>query len=551
MCNNTVYVVIRFIIILKTIGHITIMGVPAYFSYIIKNYSKIIRTIDNLDQVHNLYLDCNSIIYDAMYSIKENKSSIDDIIIKMVCDKLVEYIESIKPINHVYIAFDGVAPVAKLEQQRTRRVRSKLISQITDSIDPSKFKLNFDSTCITPGTIFMDKLANRVQDYFKTPANFNVEKITVSCSDVPGEGEHKLFEYIRENIEYHAEKNTVIYGLDADLIMLSINHLPVCKNIYLFRETPEFIRTLDKTLDPDKLYMIDIPLLAEKVSYEMNQGMELENRVLNNKIYDYILLCFFLGNDFMPHFPALNIRTNGIQILTETYGSIFTGTDEFLVLDGELQWKNLRKMFTSLAENEEVYITDEYLSRNKKEKQYIRANSPDEKLDKLNRIPTSERHEEHYINPTVSGWQSRYYERLFHMDITDERRKQICFNYMEALEWTMKYYTTGCVDWRWKYKYNYAPLLEDLVKYIPYFQTRFFEKNNNSVVSPYTQLSYVLPRSSLDLLPSSIRTTLLTKHPEWYNENIDICWCFCKYFWESHMILPNIDLDELEKITVC
>jgi len=189
--------------------------------------------------------------------------------------------------------------------------------------------------------------------------------------------------------------------------------------------------------------------------------------------------------------------------------------------------------------------------RNKKEKQYIRANSPDEKLDKLNRIPTSERHEEHYINPTVSGWQSRYYERLFHMDITDERRKQICFNYMEALEWTMKYYTTGCVDWRWKYKYNYAPLLEDLVKYIPYFQTRFFEKNNNSVVSPYTQLSYVLPRSSLDLLPSSIRTTLLTKHPEWYNENIDICWCFCKYFWESHMILPNIDLDELEKITVC
>ena len=52
------------------------MGVPAYFSYIIKNYPKIIRTIDNLQEVHNLYLDCNSIIYDALYSIKENKEGI-------------------------------------------------------------------------------------------------------------------------------------------------------------------------------------------------------------------------------------------------------------------------------------------------------------------------------------------------------------------------------------------------------------------------------------------------------------------------------------------
>ena len=84
---------------------------------------------------------------------------------------------------------------------------------------------------------------------------------------------------------------------------------------------------------------------------------------------------------------------------------------------------------------------------------------------------------------------------------------------MEALEWTMKYYTSGCVDWRWKYKYNYAPLLEDLVKYIPYFQTSMFKQQNNNVVSPYTQLSYVLPKSSLNLLPKDIETNLLKNHP--------------------------------------
>ena len=154
-----------------------------------------------------------------------------------------------------------------------------------------------------------------------------------------------------------------------------------------------------------------------------------------------------------------------------------------------------------------------------------------------------------HINPTLPEWQSRYYERLFHMEINDERRKQICFNYMEALEWTMKYYTSGCVDWRWKYKYNYAPLLQDLVKYIPYFQTSLFKQENNNVVSPYTQLSYVLPRSSLNLLPKHIETNLLKKHPEWYDENISICWCFCKYFWESHILLPDININELEQIT--
>ena len=58
--------------------------------------------------------------------------------------------------------------------------------------------------------------------------------------------------------------------MDADLIMLAINHLHISKKIFLFRETPEFIKSIDKTLDPNESYILDIPLLSHYLTEEMN-----------------------------------------------------------------------------------------------------------------------------------------------------------------------------------------------------------------------------------------------------------------------------------------
>ena len=117
------------------------MGVPSYFAYLIRNHKEmLIKLISFKKQINNLYFDSNSIIYDALrflskdykkYTNKyKNDNDFESELIKLVCLNIENYINEIKPNKKVLIAFDGVAPVAKLEQQRTRRHKSMLEKRV-------------------------------------------------------------------------------------------------------------------------------------------------------------------------------------------------------------------------------------------------------------------------------------------------------------------------------------------------------------------------------------------------------------------------------------
>ena len=65
-------------------------------------------------------------------------------------------------------------------------------------------------------------------------------------------------------------------------------------------------------------------------------------------------------------------------------------------------------------------------------------------------------------------------------------------------------------------------------------------------VNELVQLCYVLPRASLTLLPKPLYFELIKRYNHWYKGNCDFVWAYCKYFWESHAEMEEIDLYELE-----
>ena len=675
------------------------MGIPSYFSNIVKRHKSIIKRLAGLPQIHNLYMDTNGLIYDAVRVVGSNRGMSNDeyetLIIDTVCNKIDEYLALFRPSDKLMIAFDGVAPVAKLNQQRERRYKSWFTSVVEDTItrknallDPftrvstageASTHKSWNTSSITPGTAFMTKLNTRMHDYCKVKAREIGNRVAYIYfgSDVAGEGEHKIFEYIRENAEYHRDTTTLIYGLDADLIMLCLNHLHISQNIYLYRDTPEFIQSLDSTLSSSEQYYIDIPefacsleaVMREETTHHDGVGVAADANMktpyisdtttttkpaaANNKtgmavskitpavisaIDDYIVMAFMLGNDFMPHFPSFNLRTNGMTVLLQTYANMLKNNKDGLLVSRvsgrpTIIWKNMRTFIGLLAETEHNRFMNEHKTRDRQSKMKYGSGSGSgawtnnnknksgkdndevttkqppvvdavvvdireltkiacnrvvqmvgniERCHSLNEfmtIPLQERAAEKYIDPFRENWEFRYYDALFGIDIyareregeheregeggkrrggsssssgsgSVDRLQMICVNYIEGLEWTMRYYSTGCVDWRWTYKYPYAPLLVDLMRYMPHLDTALFP-NATVVKNPVrdlVQLCYVLPMASHGLLPPLLAEKLKRYYSYYYCDKLDFKWSYCKYFWEAHTELPHIRISELERV---
>lgn len=266
----------------------------------------------------------NSILHTCTHS---NDNTITRLLDDQMYAAIFNYIEHlfqiIKPQKTFYMAIDGVAPRAKMNQQRARRFRTAYEAEINlkkaiENGEEIPKEDPFDSNSITPGTEFMAKLTNNLKYFIHKKITedsswANIE-IILSGHEVPGEGEHKIMEYIRSirsQDDYNPNLRHCIYGLDADLIMLGlVTHDP---HFALLREEVTFgpqRKVGPKDLHDQKFYLLHLSLLREYLSLEFQ---EIENQLnfeydFDRILDDFILIMYVIGNDFLPNLPDLFIN---------------------------------------------------------------------------------------------------------------------------------------------------------------------------------------------------------------------------------------------------
>lgn len=519
------------------------MGIPAYFSQLLKKCPKLINKLSTYKTTppDNLFMDCNSIIYDVVHSmnIDPNNNNIEEIIIDNVVAKIQEYINKINPQKSTYIAFDGVAPFAKMKHQRARRYAScyesspysNIVSMHVDvGIDTTKQVNTFtwDTAAITPNTAFMNKLDEKCSSIHTF---YGKGKVIYSGSGIPSEGEHKLFNYIRLHKKTHSEVN-FIYGMDADLIMLTLNHLQFAPKTYLFRELPMYKIQENNNTDEIEI-VVDIPKIAEHYCTELG-GTDPTN--VHIKITDYVLICFLLGNDFLPRFPAINIRTGGLTKVIDAYKYVAThskeGNDKFSLINHstqyELNWNNLKLLFQRLGELESSFITTEINER--RELRNKRNRYCKEIADPLII--------ERQIHPGREGWEHRYYTLFVKLkQVTEDAKQEVVHQYLHMLQWVYMYYIHNPKNKWMNFSPPYPPLLQDLSKMdISCIDCKHILTPSAKLIRWPTnkyQLEYVLPNSKKYLIEqlhqsSTIVEQSIPKKKGVYSAN----GAFCTYIWE-------------------
>ena len=453
------------------------MGVPAFFKWLSMRYPKILMEAresfnigfnlnelyinnfgvdETMPPIDNLYFDMNGIIHpcahpedrDSPDSLAEMFNAIFD-----YCDKVIRII---RPKKLIYMAIDGVAPRAKMNQQRSRRFRAALSAQQserikskieedwrkkglpTDHLDNKKKekKFKFDSNCITPGTDFLNQCSIAVRTYIKSRLNndplWSGLNVIFSDASVPGEGEHKILDYIRTQRTYETyDPNTYhcIYGADADLIMLSlIMHEPhfcviresLSDKYYLICEncgrhghkkegcdsvTGKFIRSKatkeqilaynKEKIDEIEFSLIKIGILREYLSYEF-RILLVQNYDLERIIDDFVFMCFLVGNDFLPNMPSLKIREGALDALVYLYKQKRPKMNDYLTNGkGQLNLKECEMLFEKLSFVEDKFFKKEMESKigdenYRKNNQILFAKNKNNLLNAFRDIPNIE-----------------------------------------------------------------------------------------------------------------------------------------------------------------
>ncbi|KAA8497424.1 5'-3' exoribonuclease 1 [Porphyridium purpureum] len=355
------------------------MGVPKFYRWIAERYPLITRDIKNGEAtpvIDNLYLDMNGIIHNCARPEAATGRKLEQHDIFLAVFRYLEMLFALTtPRKVLYMAIDGVAPRAKMNQQRSRRFRSaqeraeefaRLIKIGEIEPDAQQTAEIFDSNCITPGTKFMTELTEALRYFVAKKVSEDRAwariEVILSGAEAPGEGEHKIMEYIRHcKAAGELDANTAhcLYGLDADLIMLSlVTHEP---NFVLLREKVEFkpprktsrklvIESPIQSLVYGEFQFLSIGLLREYLWLEFGDvRAQMPDVELERVVDDFVFMCFLVGNDFLPHIPSLDIKEGALGVIMRLYKHLLPRFGTYLTDCGTINWDMFEIFVTRLG----------------------------------------------------------------------------------------------------------------------------------------------------------------------------------------------------------
>lgn len=542
------------------------MGVPGFFLWLIQNYkqekfvfkkSSLKKEDDLYKQVNNIdyfLIDTNCMLHPECFKVLAENEKINDIdkLQRKMYKACIEYLEKIieiaDPKKGVYIAIDGVAPIAKIKQQRSRRFKSVYDRQLYSNIRKKHGKEEpffWNNSAITPGTKFMRELDQLIRDWTTKFAKKRKLEILYSSCNTPSEGEHKLLQYIYKN----KEKNYsyLMYGLDADLIFLTL--ATGLNNIYLLREANQMNKK-DKGFNYVSIEIMKNAIFGSCESILKEKEFDIEINK-DNVINDFIFICYLMGNDFLPHLPSLDIYEGAIDLLLDTYIEVFTEHNEYLInRDNKPSINN--KMFNDLIMELSLSETQILAENYGKKKKIFRCRSDDPYEKELHKIENLQFNIKDTIqlgNGSYEEYRERYYKHHFNVDKEDieDFAKQMVYHYMRGLKWVTLYYFDTCPSWEWYYPYDYPPFLTDIYKYKVNFDDINFEIGNH--LCPFEQLMCVLPKQSAYLLPKSLQKIMLNINSSvshLYPTTFEIDLVNKKKFWMGHPKLPQLEIENIK-----
>ncbi len=463
------------------------MGISGYFGHLLRKYKQNDIILSNIGmgngKKNNLFLDFNGAIYTIL---KKYELTAEDEIIKNVLNYMDMLVSMVGNINLLYIAIDGSPPRAKIEQQRQRRffnIRKKNDYATIKRKYNIEMKEEFDTNAITAGTQFMERLHTAISKHIAQidgDSNIKIERIIYSSYKEPLEGEHKIIKYIKNT---DIEGNIIIYGLDADLIMLSM--LTRKKNIYMLREKMDLSKYGFTYENYDFLYL-DIGQIKASILGDMPQ-VDAPNR--DRIIDDYIFICFILGNDFIPHIPWLSIHNNGCNIILEAYNIIYNG--KFIINDDKtINNEMLIQLFRYLSEMEDANMRKLLIKRNNFNIDLSMLSQYEREIKMLEYYPIYNKLEENRLlqymeaNESSGEWRKEYYNLCGSPSVSD---------YIKGLKWTFEYYYDDIRDWEWFNPNTYGVLCRDIYEYLLSNNINDIVFRKNNPIKLQTLLFMVMP----------------------------------------------------------